>query len=246
MQEPGLSAAEFRFDSLVSTHPANAPASTCASSARRRCGRAAPEMLAQVREQGFVDSRAVCVTPGTAVSWSARWWLLLWPSRRAPTTAARFCDSSEATASVTLGGADAPRFGCRSAVVRPDDAGDRCRILADRQSGRGPRRVVPLLLRSISADAGFRLCRNPWRCSGPRPAAATLRSIATSGSSSFASPSRRGRATDANRAFSRRVSELLADGADVPAEELAGDHGRGRTQGLVAWAGPGQPPRDMT
>jgi hypothetical protein len=31
--------------------------------------------------------------------------------------------------------------------VRPDDAGDRCLVLADRQPGRGPRRVVPLLLK---------------------------------------------------------------------------------------------------
>jgi hypothetical protein len=63
--------------------------------------------------------------------------------RRAPVS--RDCSSSSTpTASVTVGGADAPRFGCGSAVVRPDDAGDRCRILADRQSRRGPRRVVPL------------------------------------------------------------------------------------------------------
>lgn len=94
MQEPGLSAAEFRFYPLVSTHPASTPASMCPSSARRRCGRAAPEMLSQVREQSFVDSRALCVRPGAAISWSARWWLLLWPSRRAPTTAASSCDSS--------------------------------------------------------------------------------------------------------------------------------------------------------
>lgn len=39
-------------------------------------------------------SRALCVTPGAAVSWSARWWLLSWPSGRAPKTAASFCDSS--------------------------------------------------------------------------------------------------------------------------------------------------------
>jgi hypothetical protein len=88
-QEPELSAAEFRFDPLGSTHPAGNPASTRPSSARPRCGRAAPEMLAQVREQGFVDSRALCVTPGAAVSWSARWWLFLWPSRRAPAGVAR-------------------------------------------------------------------------------------------------------------------------------------------------------------
>ena len=68
------------------------------------------------------------------------------------------CCSFAATASVTVGGADAPRFGCRSAVVRPDDAGDRCRILADRQSGRGPRRIVPLCSET-AASSWARLSR---------------------------------------------------------------------------------------
>ena len=35
-------------------------------------------------------------TPEPAVSWTARWWPLWWPSSRAPTTGARFCDSSDA------------------------------------------------------------------------------------------------------------------------------------------------------
>jgi len=39
-----------------------------------------------------------------------------------------------------VGGSDAPRFGCRSGVVRADGDGGRSCILADRQSGygRGP------------------------------------------------------------------------------------------------------------
>jgi hypothetical protein len=93
MQEPGLSAAEFRFDPLVSTHPASTPQHVPEFRAKDVRSCRAGDARASKRA-GFVDSRALCVTPGAAVSWSIRWWLLLWPSRRVPATAASFCDSS--------------------------------------------------------------------------------------------------------------------------------------------------------
>jgi Tautomerase enzyme len=68
----------------------------------------------------------------------------------------------------------------------------------------------------ISADAGFRLCRNPWRCSGPRPPG-YLEIDRDERFILVRITLAKGRTTDANRACSRRVSELLADGADVPA-----------------------------
>ena len=106
-----------------------------------------------VAEGGFVDNAPAAAPPRTRASGSGRPWLPERTKRRrlrgSATWVARDASlSSAATASVTVGRADAPRFGRRSAVVRPDDAGDRCRILADRQSGRGPSRVVRLLLRS--------------------------------------------------------------------------------------------------
>ena len=121
MQEPGLSAAEFRFDALVK-HPSLAPrASTCPSSARRMFGRAAPEMLAQVREQGFVDSRALCVTPGAAVSWSARWWLPFVADQKSADDGGkllRFLPTESGASTCSVARAGAPR----ACLARADSA----------------------------------------------------------------------------------------------------------------------------
>jgi phenylpyruvate tautomerase PptA (4-oxalocrotonate tautomerase family) len=78
-----------------------------------------------------------------------------------------------------------------------------------------------LLLTSISADAGCRLCRNPWRCSGPRLARSYVEINRNERFILVRITLAKGRTTDAKRAFYRRLSELLADGAEVPAEGVA-------------------------
>ena len=56
----------------------------------------APRCVCGDAGRSAVRITCCCSTPGAAATRSARAWLLWWPSSRAPTRAARFCDSSVA------------------------------------------------------------------------------------------------------------------------------------------------------
>ena len=99
------------------------------------------------------ESRDGPATPEAIVSRRARWWLLLWPSRRAPTTAARFCDSSKE---------GARRRSARAPARSQEQSGARCSPGADRDQ----QAAEPLSLRGRATVVGAETARPRVRLKG--------------------------------------------------------------------------------
>jgi hypothetical protein len=173
------------------------------------------------------------------------------------------CNSSAATASVTVGGADAPRFGCRSAVVRAGQiVGHSRNPLAKRQrhqrrrsgyrrssipraSSGSNRACVSRELLAVTLRAPARVGLSfAWQSSRLRPSNSTARAIRPPAGVRCESCARIGHARGSERLSAATPSGQLGRSGAPPLESVRGASGgtqEGRRAGNRSIAEPAEP-----